>query len=145
VSGTIRRRLHAGLIALGLGWLALAIGLLADAARPGPEPMLRGYLADLEAQRLPAALEALAPERRESWRPFVEFQQYNRYRVQSIAVRSPSLLEALSSGELWLADQATLVVDVTEPSGLTWRGSTVVPLVYREGRFVMVRPPFAAE
>jgi hypothetical protein len=139
------RGLNPGLLALGLGWLTLAVGLLADAARPGPEPLLRGYLADLQAQRLSAAFESLAPERREAWRSFLEFQQHNRYQVQSIAVRSPSLLESLSSGRPWLADQATLVVEVTEPSGLRWRGSTVVPLSYRDGRYVMERPPFGSE
>lgn len=123
--------------------LALGVGLLVEYRRGGPEPTLRAYLDDLGGQRPDAARAALAPEQREAWRDFVEFQQFNRYRVVSLSVRSPSLLAATLRGLPWRATEATLVVDVTEPSGLTWRGSTIVPVEWRDGRWLLSRPPFA--
>jgi len=128
---------------LGLGWLILAIGLLADARRPSPEGTLRGYLLDLQSQQLEAALAALTPREAARWRDFLEFQQFNQYELISIAVRSPSLLESLSAGTPWRGTQATLVADIVEPSGVRWRGSTIVPMEYVDGRWFLDRPPFA--
>jgi hypothetical protein len=133
------------LFMLMLGWLALALGLLADARRGSPEPTIRQYLADLEAHRTDAALAALAPEAAGRWRDFVEFQQFNRYSVISLAVRSPSLLECLVDRRPWTATQATLVADVLEPSGIRWRGSTLVPVISRDGGWLLERPPFAPD
>jgi len=125
------------------GWLALASGLVVDARRGSPEATLRAYLADLEARRTEAALAALAPDAAARWRDFIEFQQFNRYRVVSVAVRSPSLLESFTQHRAWRATEATLVADISEPSGIEWRGSTVVPLDFVDGRWVLLRPPFA--
>ena len=133
-------------VAFGLllaGWLVLAGGLVVDARRGSPEATLRGYLADLEARRTEAALAALAPDAAARWRDFVEFQQFNRYRVVSIAVRSPSLLESLTQRRAWRATEVTLVADISEPSGVEWRGSTVVPVDFVDGRWMLLRPPFA--
>jgi hypothetical protein len=127
------------------GWLVLAGGLVADARRGSPEATLRGYLADLEARRTEAALAALTPDAAARWREFVEFQQFNRYRVVSVAVRSPSPLESLTEHRAWRATVATLVADISEPSGIEWRGSTMVPLDFVDGRWVLLRPPFATE
>jgi hypothetical protein len=135
-------------VALGLsvlGWLALLAGLVAEARRGSPEAALRGYLADLEGRRTEAALAALSPETALRWRDFVEFQQFNRYQVVSIAVRWPSLLESLVVGRPWRATEATLVADIVEPSGTQWRGSTVVPVDLVDGRWLLKRPPFATE
>ena len=135
-------------IAIGLlvlGWMLLPVLLLVDARRGSPEGTLRAYLADLEAHRTEAALAALAPDAAARWRDFVEFQQFNRYRVVSVAVRSPSLLESLRSGRPWRTTQATLIADIDEPSGLRWRGSTVVPVDFAAGRWLLLRPPFATE
>jgi hypothetical protein len=127
-----------------VGWLVLGLGLVVDVQRGGPEATIRGYLGDLEARRVEAALAALAPEAAARWRDFVEFQQFNRYEVVSIAVRSPSVLESLTQGRPWRATQATLVADVFEPSGARWRGSTIVPVDFVDGRWVLLRPPFAS-
>lgn len=137
------RALHLALALLGLGWLVLLAGQLADARRGSPEPAVRAYLADLEGQRVEQALAALTPEAAGRWREFVQFQQYNRYQVVSVAVRSPSLLDSLLRGVPWRADQVTLVVDVVEPSGIRWRASTVVPVRYEQGRWWLERPPLA--
>jgi hypothetical protein len=129
-----------------VGWLVLGIGLLADSRRGSPEPTVRRYLADLQAHRLEAALAALAPAAAERWRGFVEFQQFNRYQVVSIAVRSPSPLESIATGRAWQATRLTLVVDVEEPSGLRWRGSTLVPVARRPDQsWLLERPPFAED
>ena len=128
-----------------VGWLVLGLGLVIDAARGGPEAVLRGYLADLEGRRVEAALGALAPGAAERWRDFVEFQQFNRYRVVSIALRSPSLVESLTRGRPWRVTEATLVADIVEPSGVEWRGSTVVPVDFVDGRWVLLRAPFAPD
>lgn len=131
--------------ALGLGWLLLVAGLAADAGRDGPEPTLRGYLSDLESDRVDRALNVLTPEATARWRDFVDFQQHNRYEVASIVIRSASLLSSVVSRSPWRATEATLIVDVTEPSGERWRGSTVVPVAWRDGRWQIERPPFATE
>jgi hypothetical protein len=136
-------RLLAAVSLLGFGWLLLAIGLVADAGRGSPEATVRRYLADLEARQVAAALGALEPAAGVRWRDFVEFQQFNRYRVISIAVRSPSILESASGGRPWRATELTLVADIVEPSGIQWRGSTVVPVAQIDGRWVMRRAPFA--
>ena len=130
---------------LALGWLALAAGFVAEARRGSPEAALRGYLADLEGRRTEAALAVLSPETAQGWRDFVEFQQFNQYRVVSIAVRSPSVLESLVGGRPWRPTEATLVADIVEPSGIRWRGSTVVPVDLVDGRWLLKRPPFATE
>jgi hypothetical protein len=135
-------------VALGLlavGWLALGAGLALEARRGSPEAALRGYLADLEGRRTEAALAALSTDTAQHWRDFVEFQQFNRYQVVSIAVRSPSLLESLAGGRPWRATEATVVADILEPSGIRWRGSTVVPVELIDGRWLLKRPPFATE
>jgi hypothetical protein len=145
-TGGIITSMDSSRVAVGLflvGWLVLGIGLVVDVSRGGPESTLRGYLADLEAQRTEAALAVMAPEAAARWRDFIEFQQYNRYEVVSIATRSPSLLESLAQGRPWRATQATLVADVLEPSGVRWRGSTIVPLDFVDGRWMLLRPPFA--
>ena len=132
-------------ILLTLGWLALGAGLLADVRRGSPEPTLRQHLTDLEGQRVEAALAALTPEAAARWREFLELQQFNHYEVVSVAIRSPSLLDTLRSGQPWRPDQITLVADVREPSGVQWRGSTLVPVTHDGGRWLLARPPFAAE
>jgi hypothetical protein len=136
-------RLSAPLSLLLVGWLVLFVGLVVDTRRSGPEPMLRGYLSDLQDQRVDKALTALTPAAADQWHDFLEFQQFNRYQVVSIAVRSPSVLESLSQGAPWRPTQATMVADILEPSGVRWRGSTIVPLTYVDGRWSMTRPPFA--
>lgn len=130
---------------LALGWLTLLVGQLADTLRGSPEPAVRRYLADLESHQIERALAALTPEAAARWRDFVEFQQYNRYQVIGVAVRSPSLLASFLQGVPWRADQVTLVVDVTEPSGIRWRASTIVPVRYEQGRWLIERPPLASD
>lgn len=137
------RSLLAPLALLALGWAVLTLGLWADARRGSPEPALRRYLADLEGHRVPEAAAALEPSERARWADFLDFQQFNRYEVVSIAVRSPSLLEVAGTGRAWRATEATLVADITEPSGTRWRGSTVVGLRFADGRWYLDRPPFA--
>src|SRR5688500_11700302 len=60
--------LRSALGLLAVGWAALAIGLLADLPRGGPERTIVGYLEDLEGRRVDAALAALRPEDRPGWR-----------------------------------------------------------------------------
>ena len=134
---------RAALGLLALGWAILGIGLVADARRGGPEATLRQYLADLEGRGVDEALAALEPDVRDRWRDFLEFQQFNRYGPPSIAVRSPSLIEAFRNGGDWRPHQVTLVADILEPSGVRWRGSTLVPVRFADGRWYLGRPPFA--
>jgi hypothetical protein len=136
-------RLALGLLAIG--WLTLLVGLAFDARRDGPEDLLRTYLSDLGAQRSRDALEALTPAAAIRWGDFVDFQQHNRYQIVSIATRYPSLVEVALRQVPWRATQATLVVEVAEPSGTVWRGSTVVPVTWHDGRWWIERPPFASD
>jgi hypothetical protein len=129
-------------------WLLLVLALGADMVLEpsrAPEAAVRRYLAELEAGHVEAALSALTPDAVARWRDFVLFQRLNHYEVVSVAVRSTSLLDALTGQRPWQPDQATLVVDVTEPSGVQWRGSTLIPLRRDEGRWRLARPPFAAD
>jgi hypothetical protein len=144
-SGVMPMATRLALGALGLGWLVLVVGLAADVGRDSPEATLRGYLSDLEADRIDRALYALTPEATARWHDFVDFQQHNHYEVISIVTRSASLLSSVVKRSPWRATQATLIVDVTEPSGERWRGSTVVPVAWRDGRWRIERPPFATE
>ncbi len=139
------RRLRLSLTLLALAWVVLVGGLVLDRSRPGPEPTIRAYLADLQSHRLDDALEALSPPVRDRWRDFLEFQQFNHYEVVSVAVRSPSPLDVLLGRRPWQPTEATLVVDVVEPSGLRWRGSTLVPVSYAGGRWYLLRPPLASD
>jgi hypothetical protein len=134
---------YVSVVLLGLGWLALGLGLWADGRRGSPEPALRQYLEDLQNHRLAEASAAIEPGERQRWDDFLDFQQFNHYTVVSIAVRSPSLLDVATHGGGWRADEATLVADIVEPSGVRWRGSTVVGLRYADGRWYLERPPFA--
>jgi hypothetical protein len=138
------RALTLSLALLAVGWLILGLGLVLDARRGSPEPTIRRYLTDLEAHRLEAASATLTPSAAERWRDFLEFQQFNHYGVVSVAVRSPSLIEAILTRTPWRATHATLVADVLEPSGIRWRGSTIVPLELRDGVWLLERPPFAS-
>jgi hypothetical protein len=140
---SLRDARFVALALLAVGWLVLALGQVVDARRGGPEPMVRAYLTDLEAHDLASAQATLEPSVVERWRDFLGFQQFTRYHVLSVAVRSPSLLESFSSGRPWRANELTLVADIQEPDGRTWRGSTVVPLEFVSGRWLMLRPPFA--
>jgi hypothetical protein len=140
---SITTRLALG--ALGLGWLVLVAGLVVDFRRDSPEATIRRYLADLGAERVELALAALTPAARARWHDFIDFQQHNRYNVVSIATRSASLLSSMVQGSPWRATQVTLIVDILEPSGQRWRGSTVVPVEWRDGRWWIERPPFAPE
>jgi hypothetical protein len=106
---------------------------------------LRAYFDDLQSQRLDEALAALAPEAVSTFRDFLSIQQFNRYEIQSIAIQSPSLLDSLLQRLPWEARLATVVVDVTEPSGIRWRGSTLVPLRFDDGRWLLLEPPFAPQ
>jgi hypothetical protein len=139
------RTLAVALGLLALGWAVLGVGLVADARRGAPEATIRDYLADLEAHRVDAALAALEPDSRNRWREFLEFQQFNRYSVVSIAVRSPSLVEVLTRGVAWRPTQVTLIADILEPSGIRWRGSTIVRVRLGDGRWLLERPPFAPD
>lgn len=123
---------------------AWAAGLLLEPSR-GPDASIRRYLAELEAGRVEAALAMLTPDAEARWRDFVVFQRANRYEVVGVAVATTSLLDALGGAGFWRPSQATLVVDVIEPSAVRWRGSTLVPLRWEHGRWRLERPPFAPE
>ena len=132
-------------LALSLALLAAwTLGVVLEPSRR-PEAAVRRYLTELESGFSEAALSLLTPEAESRWRDFVIFQRNNRYRVLSVAVGSTSVLDGLRGQGFWRPTHATLVVEVTELSGLQWRSSTLVPLRWEQGRWRLERPPFASD
>jgi hypothetical protein len=132
-------------LALGL-LVACALVALAgpvwEARRRGPEAAVRAYLAAVERSDLEAALETVAPEARAALRERVENQLGSRYRVEVLALGNPSLL-ARALGAPAGSAEATVLAEITPASGERWKSTTVVELVNRDGRWLLLDAPFA--
>ncbi|MBI4494812.1 MAG: hypothetical protein HY690_18710 [Chloroflexi bacterium] len=105
--------------------------------------LVRDELAAVERQDLAAALATLEPAQRERWRDFVANQLGNRYTVQAISVRSPSLLDRWLHGQPPQATSATLFLVVNPGTPETWSATTLVRLAWRDGQPFLTDPPLA--
>jgi hypothetical protein len=132
-------------LALGLLAVAALVALLGpvwEAGQRGAEPVVRTYLAAVERGDLEGALETIAPEARAALRERVENQLGSRYRVEVLALASPSLL-ARARGAPATTAEATVLAEVTPVSGEPWKSTTVVELLNRDGRWLLLGAPFA--
>jgi hypothetical protein len=142
--------LRTALVGLSLALLVVLAGIVGIAAiadlhgrAASPETVVRGYFEALEAGDAAGALARIDPARREEWRDFVENGVLNEYRISGIAVRQPSLL-ARARVEPSAPREVTVFLDITAwASGARWEASPRTPLVQREGRWYLSRPPLA--
>ena len=106
----------------------------------GPEAPVVLYGAAVGRQDLKGALDQLIPEARPASASFVAWQLGNRYTILESAVRSNSVLDRL----LGRPDVGTTVVvtlEVQEEGGPVWRTTEEIPVVSRDGRWYLRRPP----
>ena len=132
-------------LALGLLAVCAAVALLGplwEAGRRGPELSVRAYLAAVERDDLVGALETIAPEARPAVEERVANQLGNRYRVEVVALGTPSLL-ARALGAPDTHARATVLAEVAPRVGGPWKSTSVVELVRLDGRWYLVEPPFA--
>jgi len=133
------------LLLLVVAALVVAGGVVGDARGrdASPENLVRAYFSALERGDLEAALAAIQPSARASSVSFVANALDNEYRVEGVAVRSPSLLERLR-GETPDPQEATAFIEVTEAvSGARWQAAPKVALVAEGGRVYLAKPPLA--
>lgn len=138
-----------GLI-VSLVLLAMAVGVVVIGAAVdgrgrdvGPEAVVRGYFAALERGELDAALLAIEPSARASSTAFVANMLNNEYGIQGIAVGHSSILGRLS-GEPAGPREVTIFLTITQVAdGFRWVAAPRVPLVERDQRWYLARPPLA--
>ena len=132
-------------LALGLLVLSATVALLGplwEAGQRGPELSVRAYLTAVEREDLTAALEAIAPEVRPAAEDRIANQLGNQYRVDVVALGTPSLL-ARALGARDTRAQATVLALVEPHVGTPWKTTSVVELVWRDDRWYLLEPPFA--
>ncbi len=136
----LARRLALGLLSLCA--LAALLGPLWEARRRGPELSIRAYLAAVEREDLAAALETITPSARQALEERVANQLGNRYRVEVVALGSPSLV-ARALGASDTTAWATVLAVVEPRVGEPWKSTSVVELVRQDARWYLLEPPFA--
>jgi len=117
-----------------------------SARSDGPEAPLFRYSEAVAGRDLQSALAQLAPEIRDRSKGFVEEQLGNRYTILASAVRGPSLLDRLLSGEA-TATRVTATIEVLELESNTppWRATEEIPVVPSGGRWYLLKPPLRPE
>jgi hypothetical protein len=132
------------------GALLAAIGLAIlgvtarDRAEVSVEAAVRRYAAAVTSMDLEAALDEVAPDQREDWRPWLTTQLGNIYDVRGIAVRSPSLADQIvrraPSGPI----EVSVVLDVNRDYPDEFYEPTArVPVERVSGRWYLSRPLLA--
>lgn len=132
---------------LALAFLATAalvavLGPIWEARQRGPEQSVRAYLAAVEQGEIEAALAMTVPEAQGALRERIENQLGSRYRIEVVALATPSLLARLGGAPATTAT-TTVLAEVTPVAGERWKSTSVVDLVEREGRWLLVDAPFA--
>ncbi len=127
---------------LALAALVAAVGPAWESRQRAPEATVRAYLAAVERGDLDAALAELAPDIREDVREGVALQLGNRYRVESLVLGAPSVVNRLL-GRPRAAAWAVVAAEITPAVGQRWKSSSTADLVERDGRWYLARPLFA--
>ncbi len=133
-------RLALGLLA-ACGFAAL-VGPLVESRHRQPEVSVRAYLEAVERGNLAGALETIAPEARAESVERVANQLGNRYRVDVVALATPSLL-ARASGAPDTTARTTILAEVEPRAGERWKSTSVVTLLRLDNRWYLAEPPFA--
>ncbi|MPZ15881.1 MAG: hypothetical protein GEU73_15905 [Chloroflexi bacterium] len=130
-------------LVLGAGAAVILVAAAADLAErgSGTETLAQHYFAALEAKDLQAALDAIDPEFRKQATPFVESNLGNTYRVTGVAVRHTSVVARLGGAPAGPVE-VTVFLDITQrENGFQWQAGPRVPVVQRDGRLYLARPP----
>ncbi|MBA2451318.1 MAG: hypothetical protein H0V51_25160 [Chloroflexi bacterium] len=135
----VTQRLALGLLATAA--LVAVLGPVWEARQRAPEQTVRSYLAAVERGELEAALATLVPEAQAALRERIENQLGSRYRVEVVALATPSLLARVGGAPATTAE-ATILAEVTPVVGERWKSTSVVDLVERDGRWLLVDAPF---
>jgi len=135
----VTQRLALGLLATAA--LVAVLGPVWEARQRAPEQTVRLYLAAVERGELEAALTTLVPEAQAALRERIENQLGSRYRVEVVALATPSLLARVGGAPATTAE-ATILAEVTPVTGERWKSTSVVDLVERDGRWLLVDAPF---
>ena len=135
----VTQRLALGLLATAA--LVAVLGPVWEARQRAPEQTVRSYLAAVERGELEAALATLVPEAQAALRERIENQLGSRYRVEVVALATPSLLARVGGAPATTAE-ATILAEVTPVTGERWKSTSVVDLVERDGRWLLVDAPF---
>ncbi len=135
----VTQRLALGLLATAA--LVAVLGPVWEARQRAPEQTVRSYLAAVERGELEAALATLVPEAQAALRERIENQLGSRYRVEVVALATPSLLARVGGAPATTAE-ATILAEVTPVVGERWKSTSVVDLVKRDGRWLLVDAPF---
>ena len=136
----LTQRLALGLLAMAA--LVAVLGPVWEARQRAPEQTVRSYLAAVERGELEAALATMVPEAQTVLRERIENQLGSRYRVEVVALATPSLLARLGGAPATTAE-ATILAEVTPVVGERWKSTSVVDLVRRDGRWLLLEAPFA--
>jgi hypothetical protein len=108
-----------------------------------PEVVVRSYFMALEDGDLDAALQMIEPTARATSADFVANLLGNDYQVLGVAVRQASILDRLR-GEPTGPRDATIFLAITQAvDGFRWEAAPRVPLVWRDERWYLARPPLA--
>ena len=113
-----------------------------ETSKRAPEGTARAYLAAVEAHDLDAALATIAPEARDGARERIQLQLGNRYRIETLVLGQPSVLDRWLGRPLAPA-WASVLADVTDKGGDRWKSTSTAELVERDGSWYLVRPLFA--
>lgn len=126
------------------GAMAVVLGYLADRSTREVQGLADRYLLAVQRKDLPAALDTIDPEERGRWAAWIDHQTGNRYQVEGLAVRAPSLIARLVGGAGGSPTEVAITARITLESGEPWDrpAVTVVHLVRRDGRLWFREPPF---
>ena len=122
--------------------IVAVVGPVWEARRRAPEAVARAYLAAVERGDLDGALAQFAPDAREAQREGVARQLGNRYRVQSLVLGAPSVIDRLV-GRPRPAAWAVVAAEIAPVVGERWQSSSTADFVERDGRWYLLRPLFA--
>jgi hypothetical protein len=139
-------RLGIALALLTINCLVVAANAAVDIAARGqsPESVVHRYFAALEQDEVEGALAEIDPESRARWSDFVANGAGNSYRLEGTAIRRASLVDRVMGRST--PSEATSFVHITQAvDGAEWSAGPRVPLVRRDGRWFMGRPPLAPE
>src|SRR5215208_2038582 len=134
----VMQRLALGLLATAA--LLAVLGPIWEARQRAPEQTVRSYLAAVERGELEAALATMVPEAQTALRERIENQLGSRYRVEVVALATPSLLARVGGAPATTAE-ATILAEVTPVVGERWKSTSVVDLVERTAAGCCLRRP----
>jgi hypothetical protein len=130
------------LVLLVIAATLAVFGPVWETSQRAPEGTARAYLAAVARGDLEGALETLAPDARGAARERVALQLGNRYRIETLVLGRPSVLDRLLARPVPPA-WATVTGEVTTTDGQRWKSTSTAELVQVDGAWYLTRPLFA--